>query len=278
MTRSLTPETPPPATPLGVRGAWVVTSIVAIALLAGCGYERSVSDEFNGPAGPPNTYKWGSKTYCNFYSAPPSYWKGDVSQACNVPSQARVDGYGHLRIRATYTTQGGYPHWLSAHLASKTKLTPPYVVAVRAKVAPGAGMWSSPAWTTSSRENGGCAEVDVLEQLGRQPFGVNQSLHNWCGTHRYVTRYSNVSGTPLANGFHVYAAVVKADHVEYYVDQRKTATIWGSQVRTGMATPSTFHISLNVGTCGSWAGCPPQGAPSPVEMVVDWFRVYGLPY
>jgi hypothetical protein len=259
-----------------VLGTSLVTSIVAVAMLSGCSYEQSVNDEFNGPAGPPDTGKWGSKTYCNFYSAPPSYSKGNVSQACNVPSQARVDGYGHLHIRASYTTQGGFSHWLSAHLASKAKLTPPYVVAVRAKVAPGSGMWSSPAWTTS-RENGGCAEVDVLEQLGRQPYGVNQSLHNWCGTHRYVTRFSNVSGTPLAGGFHVYAALVKPYHVDYIVDGRKTATIWGSEVGTGLATPSTFHISLNVGTCGSWAGCPPPGAPSPVEMVVDWFRVYSLP-
>jgi beta-glucanase (GH16 family) len=255
-----------------VRGPWLATSIVAVALLSGCSYERSVNDEFDGPAGPPDTGKWYSKTYCNYSGSPGS----GTSQACNVPSQATVDGKGYLHVRATYTTQGGGgPHWKVAHLASKAKLTPPYIVAVRAKVPPGAGMWSAPAWTTSW-DNGGCAEVDVLEQLGRQPLGVNESVHNWCGAHRYVTRYSSPLGTPLAKDFHVYTAVVQADRVDYLVDRHKTATIWGSGVGTGLATPSTFHISLDVGTCGSWAGCPAPGAP-PAEMVVDWFRVYGLP-
>jgi beta-glucanase (GH16 family) len=188
-----------------------------------------------------------------------------------------VDGKGYLHVRATYTTQGGGgPHWKVAHLASKAKLTPPYIVAVRAKVPPGAGMWSAPAWTTSW-DNGGCAEVDVVEQLGRQPLGVNQTLHNLCGMHRYLTRYSSPTDAPLASGFHEYAAVVQPDRVDYLVDRKRTATIWASWLGTGLATPSTFHISLNVGTCWSWAGCPPTGAPSPVEMVVDWFRVYSLP-
>jgi hypothetical protein len=256
-----------------VPATWLATSIAAAALLSGCSYQRFVSDEFNGPAGPPDAGKWYSKTYCNYFGSPGS----GISQACNVPSQATVDGRGYLHVRATYTTQGGGgPHWKVAHLASKAKLTPPFVVAVRAKVAPGVGMWSAPAWTTS-KDNGGCAEIDALEQLGRQPIGVNQSLHNWCGTHRSITRYTSLPSAPLASGFHNYAAVVKPDQVAYLVDGTKTATIWGSWLGTGLATPSTFHINLDVGTCGSWAQCPPPGAPSPVEMVVAWFRVISLP-
>jgi beta-glucanase (GH16 family) len=219
--------------------------------------------------------KWGRKSYCNFGPGPPISPPYN-SQACNRPDPDHVfeDGNGYLHLRAIRGWQepggGVWSGWTVAHLASKAKLTPPYLMTVRAKAAPGVGMWSAPAWITNE---GYCGEVD-FEQLGRQPRGINQSVHgSICGT--TFTRYSNI-GAPLANRFHTYAAYVYARHAAYYVDGTRTATISRGRVggRLNLAHPSTFHISLDVGSCGSWADCPPQGAPSPVDLVVDWLRVY----
>jgi Glycosyl hydrolases family 16 len=235
-----------------------------------------VSDEFNRRAGArPSNSKWSRKSYCNYGPGPPT-WPPYNSQACNRPDADHVfeDGNGYLHLRAIRGWQapggGVWSGWTVAHLASKAKLTPPFVMAVRAKTAPGFGIWNAPAWITNE---GYCGEVD-FEQLGRQPSGINQSIHgSTCGT--TFTRYSD-TGARLARHFHTYAAYVYADHARFYVDGTHTATIRAARVggSLNLAHPSTFHISLDGGTCGSWADCPPPGARSAVEMVVDWFRVY----
>jgi beta-glucanase (GH16 family) len=237
---------------------------------------RSTSDEFDRRAGArPSNAKWGRKSYCNYGPGTPA-WPLNNSQACDRPDSDHVfeDGNGYLHLRAIHGWQepggGVWSGWTVAHLASKATLTPPYVMAVRAKTAHGFGIWSAPAWITNE---GFCGEVD-FEQLGRQPRGINQSVHgSICGT--MFTRYSE-TGTRLSKRFHTYAAYVYPDRVHYYVDGTHTATIRAAHVggSLNLVHPSTFHISLNVGTCGSWANCPPPGARSPVEMVVDWFRVY----
>jgi beta-glucanase (GH16 family) len=235
-----------------------------------------VSDEFNRRArAQPSNAKWGRKSYCNYGPGAPA-WPPFNSQACDRPDPDHVfeDGNGYLHLQAIRGWQepggGVWSGWTVAHLASKATLPPPYVMIVRAKTAHGFGMWSAPAWITNE---GFCGEVD-FEQLGRQPRGINQSVHgSTCGT--TFTRYTD-AGARLARRFHTYAAYVYADHARFYVDGTRTATIRAAHVAgsLNLIHPSTFHISLNVGTCGSWADCPPPGARSPAEMVVDWFRVY----
>ena len=123
---------------------------------------------------------------------------------------------------------------------------------------------------------GHCGEAD-FEQLGRQPTGINQSIHYCDGTYR--THYSDPFGNPgppLSGDFHRYAAQVYSGHADFFVDGAYQTSVYGSDVALGginLVYPSTFHISLNVGTCWSWARCPPPNAP-PADLVVDWFRVF----
>jgi hypothetical protein len=236
--------------------------------------QPSVSDEFNGPAGSqPSTSKWDYKNWCNVPSK-------DQSESCFGPDSQHIfeDGNGNMRIRAikgwTDPDGGVWTGWTTGHIQTLSTATPPLAFVVRAKVAPGYGMWSGASWLSNA-----CMEVDSLEQLGRQPTGGNQSVHRWqcTGSHVSKTKLAD-AGTTLANDFHVYAAAVYAGHVDYYIDGTLTNTVYdieaGGAGSWNMLIPSTFHISLDAGACGSWPDCPPQNAPSRVDMVVDWFRVY----
>jgi hypothetical protein len=177
-----------------------------------------VSDEFNRRAGArPSNAKWGRKSYCNFGPGLP-IWPPFKSQACNRPDSDHVfeDGSGYLHLRAIHGWKepggGVWSGWTVAHLASKAKLTPPYVMAVRARAAAGFGVWSAPGWVTNE---GFCGEVD-FEQLGRQQRGINQSVHgSICGT--TLTRYHD-TGARLARRFHTYAAYVYPNHARFYVE------------------------------------------------------------
>jgi hypothetical protein len=234
--------------------------------------QHSVSDEFNGPAGSQPTAKWNFSSWCNVPSK-------DQSDSCFLtdPQHISLDGNGLLHLRAIrdFVDSGGtvWHTWTAGQLVSKDQsIQPPYAFIVRAKVAPDYGFWSAPAWAQVNQ--GQTGEIDNIEQLGRQPTGVNQSVHN-LGTG--ITRFTDLGGAPLANDFHVYAAYVYTDHADYFVDGTRTATITSTDANgwSGIIGPTQFLISLTTGACDgtpTWAGCPTNQQPH--EELVDWFRVY----
>jgi beta-glucanase (GH16 family) len=242
--------------------ASLVAATAACPLPAGppAGFTHlAFADEFDGAAGSkPSSALWGFKSYWDNWSI--AYFDG--------ANQIAEDGAGNLVITAARQPDGS---WRSGMLSSAVGVAGPFAYEARVQVAPGYGMWSG-IWSWPFPWGQACGEIDAVEQLGRQPTGGNQSLHSCNGS---LTRYADTGGV-LADGFHVYAAYVYADRVDFYIDGILTNTETPADV--GGDWPflqnTAFNISLSVGACGSWAGCPPADAPATTSMRVDWFRVY----
>jgi beta-glucanase (GH16 family) len=235
----------------------------------------SVSDEFSGSS--LDTSKWYAHDYCNAQYDSASDSRFDSS---NVS----VSG-GLLRLQATHLASpsnvycGTSYNWLGALIDSNSKVTPPFVFEVRAKVAPGTGMWNGGAWTVSDCSGGVSMEIDSLEQAGNDPMADNQSVHRWgCSGGQAHETLSAPTGSILSDNFHIYTAYVQASRVDYFIDGRFTNTIASGDspfynAPWAMLSPTKFILDLDVGSCGSWLGCPSFLYTSQTEYV-DWFRVY----
>lgn len=133
-----------------------------------------------------------------------------------------------------------------------------------------------PAWTWSYPYGSVCGvESDNSEQLAKQPYGSNQSIHGCSASS------TKLATTPyvLANDFHIYSAAVYPDHVDFYIDGVKYNSTYNSEVSNqwvGGTTKNSFLIDLDVGSCGSWADCPSASGPGTADMLVDWYHVYSL--
>jgi hypothetical protein len=235
----------------------------AVLLLTGCTVQEPVSDDFPPCSGPPQ-------------SCQPNWAKW---QTPNDPDPAYhfIDSSGYLHLPSVYWQGGGQFGWDDGHIRTLNTFRPPFFVAARAKVEAGYGTWSSPLWMWPKAGVGGCVEIDVTEQLGRQPQSVNQSIHNYCRD-RVVTLTPNC-GITLANDFHVYWAYVGLDRVDFHVDQIDSCarTIRAADVGLGTLDQDyQFVTSTHTGgCCTGWTGVPDPSL-SPVEMLIDWFRVYDL--
>jgi beta-glucanase (GH16 family) len=156
----------------------------------------------------------------------------------------------------------------------------------RIRIPSGQGMWpafwmlgdniSSVGWPK-------CGEIDIMENIGKEPGLVHGSVHGPMTTGGATDLTSTVSlstGKDFASAFHLYAVEWEPDVVRFYVDETLYATYTASSVA---ATPSTagswvfdhpFFLILNVAVGGSWPGPPDATTPFPQTMLVDYVRVY----
>lgn len=254
-------------------GVGLAAGITAVVLLLGCGGGHSAAGtsatskfrpprylfdgEFNGRAGSrPNSRVWRAKAY--------RAGSGTVWSGWNSISE---DGKGHLVITARKIDGV----WHSGFLSGRTSYSGPHRIEVRAKVAAGDGVWNAPVWEWDSPHGARGLENDVVEQLGRHPQTYLTTLH----ANEHVQRgFANATRLTLSGGFHTYAAVVRPNRVDYYLDGRLVRSIrprslggrWGF-VRSRMVA----NISLNMGGLG---GTPTVAGP--VSLLVDWIRVARL--
>jgi hypothetical protein len=141
--------------------------------------------------------------------------------------------------------------------------------------------WTAPIWLTEPGVNGpgtgGCAEIDVSEQLGRLPTKNDESVHNWCqpdpscGSNTCITNEPDC-GVTLANGYHDYWAYVTQSAVQFHVDDGICdSTITAASV--GLAAfnqPITFHLDMST-ACSGWPGCGAN--PPTTDLLIDYVRV-----
>lgn len=121
-------------------------------------------------------------------------------------------------------------------------------------------------------------EIDIVETIGHQPTTVYGTAHY--GTPEAVI--SNGSTQTLTNGtvssdYHIYAIewyenliVWKLDGVQYHSlhvnDVSPHYWLFGQE----------YHVLLNVAVGGNWPGSPDGSTQFPVQMDVDYIRVYEL--
>ena len=257
------PTAPPPPSPAGWTLVW--------------------SDEFSSPDGSaPDPSKW-------TYDTGGKGW-GNTELECytNRLQNAQINR-GNLVITAQQEnapfvcSDGSTNSYTSARLKTQGLFSQAYGrFEARIKVSAGQGMWpafwmlgkdiTTAGWPT-------CGEIDIMENIGKEPGTVHGSLHGPSTTTRTsdaTSIFTLPAGQAFADDFHLFAVEWERGVVRFYVDSNLYATFTESQWPAGgtWVFDHPFFIILNVAVGGNWPGSPDSTTVFPRHLLVDYVRVY----
>jgi len=257
------PTAPPPPSPAGWTLVW--------------------SDEFSSPDGSaPDPSKW-------TYDTGGKGW-GNTELECytNRLQNAQING-GNLVITAQQEnapfvcSDGSTNSYTSARLKTQGLFSQAYGrFEARIKVSAGQGMWpafwmlgkdiTTAGWPT-------CGEIDIMENIGKEPGTVHGSLHGPSTTTRTsdaTSIFTLPAGQAFADDFHLFAVEWERGVVRFYVDSNLYATFTESRWPAGgtWVFDHPFFIILNVAVGGNWPGSPDSTTVFPRHLLVDYVRVY----
>jgi beta-glucanase (GH16 family) len=245
------------------------------------GFTLTWSDEFSSPNGSaPDASKW-------TYDIGGSGWGNQELESYTSRMQNAQIQNGNLVITAmqeNYTGADGIArNYTSARLKTQNLFTQAYGrFEARIKIPKGQGMWPA-FWMLGNdiSQNGWpkCGEIDIMENIGREPGMVHGSLHgpsSVAPTSDATSTISLPAGQNYADDFHIYAVEWEPGTVRFYVDSNNYATFTQAQWPAGgqWVFDHPFFIILNVAVGGSWPGSPDASTQFPQQMLVDYVRVY----
>ncbi|MGO9268914.1 MAG: family 16 glycosylhydrolase [Terriglobia bacterium] len=280
---------------MGRMRKWLeITAAVLLLVVSGCGGSMSStppppsasqwtlvwSDEFGGPNGTaPDPTKWG-------YDVGGNGWGNDELEYYTSRTQNAYVQDGNLVIQAlkeTYTGSDGVTrNYTSARLLTASKFSQAYGrFEARIKIPYGQGMWPA-FWMLGNNISQvpwpQCGEIDVMENIGKEPSIVYGSIHGpgYTGGTGVGTSYTLPNGARFADDFHVFAVEWEPNVVRFYVDSNLYATDTPSSLPAGSTwvLDHPFFILLNVAVGGGWPGAPDSSTVFPQQMLVDYVRVY----
>ena len=240
-------------------------------------------DEFNQPDGTGvDTTKWTAETGGNG-------WGNNELETYTSRTQNAFISNNTLVIKAikeTFTgTDGITRSYTSARLKTQAKFEQAYGrFEARVKVPFGQGLWpafwmlgndiSTAGWPT-------CGEMDVMENIGREPSTVHGSMHGpgYSGGNPLTASYSLPAGKNFSDDFHTFAVEWEPNVARFYVDGLLYETHTPADLPAGAkwVFDHPFFILLNVAVGGTWPGSPDQTTTFPQTMQVDYVRVYQRP-
>lgn len=245
------------------------------------GYTLVWNDEFNARSGSlPDSQKW-------TYDIGGHGWGNhELEYYTDRPENARIE-HGHLVIiarREDFTAPDGKKFlYTSTRLKTQGLFSQTYGrFEARIKIPEGQGIWpafwmlgdniAKDAWPQ-------CGEIDIMENIGREPATNHSSLHGPSSTHPtsdLTKTISLASGKKLADKFHLYALEWEPTAVRFYLDDQLFATFTANDWPAGgsWVFDHPFFIILNVAVGGDWPGSPDSTTRFPQKMLVDYLRVY----
>jgi beta-glucanase (GH16 family) len=242
-------------------------------------YQLVWADEFNGPDGSaPDPTKWAIQ------SGGGGWGNNELEYYTTRPQNVQVAG-GNLVITAVKEDYTGPDqvtrHYTSARLQTKGLFSQQYGrFEARIKVPKGQGMWPAFWMLGNNIDTAGwpaCGEIDIMENIGREPTMVHGTLH---GTgyppEGYTTAYSLPSGA-FSDDFHIFAVEWEPQQIRLYVDGTLYATDTQAGSPQATAWPfnsQPFFLLLNLAVGGNWPGNPDATTQFPQQMLVDYVRVY----
>lgn len=239
------------------------------------------SDEFNGPDGSsPDPKKW-------TYDIGGNGWgNNELEYYTNRLQNAQIKG-GNLVITAqkeTYTGADGVTrNYTSARLKTQGVFDQAYGrFEARIKIPAGQGMWPAFWMLGNNIDSIGwpkCGEIDIMENIGKEPATVHGSLHGPSTTgptSDATSAFSLPAGQNFADDFHLYAVEWEPGVVRFYVDTNLYATFTAAQWPAGgtWVFDHPFFLLLNVAVGGTWPGSPDSTTVFPQQKLVDYVRVY----
>jgi beta-glucanase (GH16 family) len=280
---------------LFLAGGLLVTKISAMVLILAVlgGFSSSQvraqehlvwSDEFDGAGGVPDSANWKFETGGNgwgnheleTYCAPGS----DVAPCkAATPNVVVTDGYLHLVARRYAAGK-----WTSAQMTTKGLQSFQYGrIEARIQIPAGPGVWPA-FWmlgdNVDERHWPACGELDIMENVGKEPGKIHGSVHGTGFTGTPLTTVATLPGdAEFAAGFHTYGTIWSPGKVQYYVDDpaHPYATYTRADLPQGAVWPfddGRYFFILNLAMGGDWPGPPAATTPATVEMLVDYVRVY----
>jgi beta-glucanase (GH16 family) len=268
-------------------------------------WKKVWADEFDGPD--VDKAKWDFDVGNGFYNYEATQWiagwgNGELQYYTREPDNASVKD-GMLRVRALKESLHGCGY-TSARLKTRKKdgtalFSQRYGrFEFRAKLPTGRGVWPALWMLPQEEKYGGWAasgEIDVMEARGQEPNKVLGTLHygsRWPLNAESSKEYVLPNGGTIAD-FHVYALEWEPGEMRWSVDGQtySTQSFWWSSSkieggkgakpgREGDLNPwpapfdQPFYIVMNVAVGGKFLGNPDKTTAFPVEMLVDYVRVY----
>jgi beta-glucanase (GH16 family) len=240
-------------------------------------------DEFEGPAGGlVDAGKWVADTGG-------SGWGNQERQSYTTRAEnVSLDGDGHLVITARAepppsSLQCWYGSCLytSARLKTKDRFARAYGrFEARIRIPRGQGLWPAFWMLGDDIDTVGwpnCGEVDVMENIGREPGVVHGTMHGpgYSGAGG-IGRADTLSAGAFADDFHVFAVEWQPEEIRWFVDgwpyHRTTPADLPPGARWAFDHP--FFLLVNVAVGGAWPGDPDARTTFPQRMLVDYVRVY----
>lgn len=263
------------------------------------GWKLVWSDEFN--AAKVDPAKWAFERGSFLKTGPdswqPGWGNGELEFYTNRPENVFVrDGMLHIRaIRERYKGS----QYTSARLKTQGHFSKKYGrFEFRAKLPVGKGVWPAIWFLPEAPKYGGWAasgEIDLMEARGQEPQKVLGTLHygsQWPANTHTGEDYTLPNHGSTAD-FHIYALEWDPGEIRWYVDDHlyETQRFWWSCSDTdgpkGVEPTNEselnpwpapfdqpFYIVMNVAVGGQFLGSPDAGTKFPVEMLVDYVRVY----
>ena len=239
------------------------------------------ADEFDGPVNSsPNPAKWG------FDIGGGGWGNNELETYTNRGQNAFLDGEGNLvikLIKETFTgTDGITRNYTSARLLTKGKYEQRYGrFESRIKVPFGQGIW--PAFWMLGNDIGSagwpaCGEIDIMENIGREPAINHGSLHGpgYSGGNSLTNIFTLPDGQRLSDDFHVFTIEWEPTAIRFYVDANLYSTKTPADATAGKrwVFDHAFFMILNVAIGGNFPGSPDSTTTLPQVMTVDYVRVY----
>ncbi|MDE3188799.1 MAG: family 16 glycosylhydrolase [Acidobacteriota bacterium] len=251
------------------------------------------SDEFSNSTGvnaAPNpqvwTYDTGNSGFGNHELENYCEWGSNAAPCSAASPSAFVGADGSLHIASQRTSSGAYT---SARLKTQGLFSFQYGrFEMRARVPEAQGFWPAGWLMGNNIATVGwpaCGEMDVLERVNaaKSPDWNEGSVHGigFTGNDGLGTVVNFPSGQTAA-GWHIYGMIWSKGTVAYYIDDPAhpyvTYTTADMKKLRGAEWPfdagQSSFILLNLAIGGDWPGAPNASTPFPVEMLVDYVRVY----
>jgi beta-glucanase (GH16 family) len=236
------------------------------------------SDEFSEPDGAaPDPSRW-------VFDLGGGGWGNNELQTYTDRRENSVVRHGILAIRALKESFAGADgirrEFTSARIKTLGRFSQRYGrFEARLRIPRGQGIWPAFWMLGDDIERTGwpaCGEIDVMENIGREPMLVHGTLHGPGYSGAQGIGASFPSPQPFANDFHVFAVEWEPQAIRWAVD----GTVY--QTRTPADLPPgsrwvfdrPFFLLLNVAVGGNWPGSPDASTSFPQELLVDWVRVH----
>ena len=245
------------------------------------GFSLAWSDEFEGPSGVLlDATKWTLETGGG------GWGNQELETYTDRASNASLNGEGALAIRAlreTFTGADGISReYTSARLKTQGKFEQTYGrFEARLQIPRGQGLWPAFWMLGNDISTAGwprCGEIDVMENIGREPSTVHGTVHGpgYSGGNGIGAAFTLSGAARFADGFHVFAVEWEPAAIRWYVDGTPYQTRTPADLPPGQhwAFDHPFFLLLNVAVGGSWPGNPDASTVFPQTMLVDYVRVY----